>query len=109
MENTALDWLATVGSRAFSFSLLAFVLLNGAALVAVFVTRDRTLVNRWTGRLLAANLVLAGTGLGIPILTSGARLVITVAAPAMRALAPVEATTGAEYSPDTEPVRPLRP
>jgi len=68
MESYALDWLARLGSRALSLSLVGFVLVNGAALAALFITRDRTLVNRWTGHLLAANLVLAGAGLGVPLL-----------------------------------------
>ncbi|MEO6444996.1 MAG: hypothetical protein ABIZ91_18765 [Gemmatimonadaceae bacterium] len=77
MEVAALDWLARLGSRAFTFSLVGFVALNSVAFFALYTTRDRTLVNRWTGRLLAANLVLAGTGVGVPLLTSLARLAIT--------------------------------
>lgn len=81
MESALLDWLARTGSRAFSYSLAAFVLVNGAAIAAVVITRDRSLVNRWTGRILAANLVLAGTGLGIPMLTSMARLGVLALSP----------------------------
>lgn len=89
METALLDWLARTGSRAFTFSLGAFVLVNGAAIAAVMVTRDRSLVNRWTGRLLAANLVLAGTGLGIPLLTTVTRLGILAVSPATQLRAPV--------------------
>ena len=39
----------------------------GYALV-LFATRDREIVNRWTSRVLAVNLVLAGTGIGVPML-----------------------------------------
>lgn len=84
MENALLDWLARVGSSAFRYSALAFVLVNGAAIAAVVLTRDRSLVNRWTGRLLAANLVMAGTGLGVPLLTSVARLGIMAVSPSVR-------------------------
>ena len=84
METTALDWLARLGSGAFSISLAGFLVVNGAAIAAVFVTRDRTLVNRWTGRLLATNLLLVGTGLGVPLLTSVARLAISVVSPTVR-------------------------
>jgi hypothetical protein len=74
MEHALLDWLARVGSSAFRYSALAFVVVNGAAIAAVVMTRDRSLVNRWTGRVLAANLLLAGTGLGVPLVTTVSRL-----------------------------------
>lgn len=83
MENALLEWLARVGTSAFTYSALAFVLINGAAIAAVVVTRDRSLVNRWTGRLLAANLVLAGTGLGIPLATTVTRLGIMAVFPSV--------------------------
>ncbi|MFP5353654.1 MAG: hypothetical protein ACLGIK_00640 [Gemmatimonadota bacterium] len=89
METALLDWLARTGSRAFTLSLGAFVLVNGAAIAAVVVTRDRSLVNRWTGRILAANLLLAGTGLGIPLLTTVTRLGILAVSPATSLRAPV--------------------
>ncbi len=84
MENALLDWLARVGTSAFQYSAFAFVLINGAAVAAVFITRDRTLVNRWTGRLLAANLALAGTGLGVPLVTTVTRLGIMAVSPSVR-------------------------
>lgn len=88
MESSVVDWLASVGSSAFLWSAAAFVLLNGAAVAAVVVTRDRSLVNRWTGRLLGANLVLAGTGLGIPLVTSMAQLAISAVTPAVQSVVP---------------------
>lgn len=89
MEIALLEWLARAGSRAFAYSLGAFVFLNGAAIAVVVVTRDRSLVSRWTGRILAANLVLAGTGLGIPLLTTVARLGILAVSPANQLRVPV--------------------
>ncbi|MCC6771359.1 MAG: hypothetical protein IT360_09135 [Gemmatimonadaceae bacterium] len=89
METALLDWLARTGSRVFTLAAWGFVLVNGAAVAAVFLTRDRTLVNRWTGRLLAANLVLVGGGLGIPLLASAARLAITEVSPTVRISVPV--------------------
>ena len=83
METTLMEWLERTGSSAFTYSLWAFLLLNGAALVAVVVTKDRTLVNRWTGRLLGANLLLLGTGVGVPMLMSVARVAITVVSPTL--------------------------
>lgn len=88
MGAPVVDWLASVGSAAFFWSMTAFVLVNGAAVAAVIVTRDRTLVNRWTGRLLGANLLLAGTGLGIPLMTSMAQLAISAVTPAVKAALP---------------------
>lgn len=88
MESTFVDWLANVGSSAFSYSLAAFVLLNGAAIAAVAITRDRSIVNRWTARLLAANLVLVGTGVGIPVLTAVARLGVIALSPAVQVALP---------------------
>lgn len=88
MQSSVVDWLASVGSTAFAWSATAFVLVNGAAIAAVVVTRDRTLVNRWTGRLLGANLILAGAGLGIPLVTSMAQLAISAVTPAVRAAIP---------------------
>ncbi len=88
MENALLEWLARTGSQVFTVAAWGFVLVNGAAIAAVFVTRDRTLVNRWTGRLLAANLVLVGAGLGVPLMTSVARLAITAVSPSIRVTIP---------------------
>jgi hypothetical protein len=68
--------LAWLGTTAFRWSAIAFVLLNTAAVVAVFVTRDRSLVNRWTSRLLVADALLLGSGLGIPVVARAARLVV---------------------------------
>lgn len=89
METALLDWLSRVGSSAFAYSAGLFVVVNGAAIAAVVVTRDRSLVNRWTGRLLAANLLLLGTGLGVPLLTAVTRLGILAVSPAARVATPV--------------------
>jgi len=89
METALLDWLARTGSRVFTFAAWGFVLVNGAAVAAVVLTKDRALVNRWTGRVIAANLVLVGAGLGVPMLTSVARLAITVVSPSVQVSLPV--------------------
>lgn len=88
METSVLDWLASVGSTAFRWSVVGFVLVNGAAIAAIVLTKDRTLVNRWTGRVLAANLVLAGTGIGIPLVAAASRFAISVVTPAKSTLMP---------------------
>ena len=81
MESSILSWLAAVGSTAFKWSAIAFVLVNGAALAALAYNRDRALVNRWTGRVLAVDLLLAGTGIGVPLFTSVSRLAVAAASP----------------------------
>ena len=81
MESTVLDWLAGVGAAAFRWSALAFLVINGVAIAALILTRDRALVNRWTGRILAVNLVLAGTGLGVPLVTAVTRLAVAAVLP----------------------------
>jgi len=59
-------WLAGVGSWAWHASISIGVVLNVVAVLAVAATRDRRLVDRWTGPWLAANCGLAVFGAGIP-------------------------------------------
>ena len=72
MLSTVVSWLDSVGSLAFTLSAWAFIALNGFALAVFAWRRDRALVNRWTSGFLAVNLVLLGTGLGVPLLTFSA-------------------------------------
>jgi len=80
MDTSLGQALGGLASRAFTLSAVLFLLLNGAAIALFTVTRDRHLVNRWTSKLLAADLVLLGTGLGVPALACGARLVVSLIA-----------------------------
>ena len=92
MEARLLEWLQFIGWTAFWVSVTLFVVINGFGLAMLIAKRDRALVNTWTSRFLAANLVLVGTGLGIPLLTTVSRLAVVVSAPAIRAaLAPISA------------------
>ena len=84
MPDTIISWLEGVGSTAFTVSALAFVALNGIAIAAVLSTRDRGLVNRWTPHFLVANLVLLGTGLGVPMAALAARTVIAAVTPSFQ-------------------------
>lgn len=86
MLEAVMSWLQSVGTKAFVWSALAFVVLNGAGLAMFLATRDRTLVNRWTSRFLAANLVLLGTGLGVPLATFAARSALRTLSPAFGVL-----------------------
>ena len=60
------EMLGSFGSNVFRWAAVSFLILNGVAALAVVLTRDRTLVNRWTSRLVAANLLLLGVGIGVP-------------------------------------------
>jgi hypothetical protein len=78
MDTQLLAWLHDVGTLAFRASAALFVGINVAFAAVLAARRDRAVVQRWTAPWLAANLVLLGTGLGIPALTALARLVISV-------------------------------
>ncbi|MHB1329473.1 MAG: hypothetical protein ACYC2K_14850 [Gemmatimonadales bacterium] len=75
METFA-DSIGAFGSTVFRVAAVTFLLLNGAAIAAVVLTRNRELVNRWTGRVLAANLLLLGVGLGTPAVTYCFKMVV---------------------------------
>jgi hypothetical protein len=72
--------LSDLAGTAFRWSAVAFVLLNGAAVAGFLATRDRRLVNRFTSPLLLANLLLLGTGLGVPAMAVTMRLVVQAVA-----------------------------
>ncbi len=77
METAIVEWLSNFGSMVFAWSLGIFLVVNGVAAVAFFVLRDRAQVNRWTSRILAVDLLLVGSGVGVPIVTTMARLTVT--------------------------------
>lgn len=81
MEAAMLAWLQDLAIRAFGISLVLLLAIDCAFALILFVTRDRRIVNRWTSRVLVANLVLAGTGVGVPMLALGSRLAIRALAP----------------------------
>lgn len=81
MEAAILAWLQDVAIRAFGLSLFLLLAIDGAYALVLFVTRDRAIVNRWTSRVLAANIVLAGTGVGVPVLALGSYLAVQAIAP----------------------------
>ncbi|MDX2058284.1 MAG: hypothetical protein SFV24_10825 [Gemmatimonadales bacterium] len=68
--------LGSLGGTALRWSALAFLLVNGVAAAVFFVTRDRSLVNRWTSRLVATNLFLLGVGVGVPAVAFCLRTVV---------------------------------
>ena len=77
MEEAAiLAWLNDLSIRAFGLSLAFVLVLDAGYALVLFATRDRGIVNRWTSRVLALNLVLAGTGLGVPVLALGSGVAV---------------------------------
>jgi hypothetical protein len=81
MEAAILAWLQNLAIRAFGVSLFLLLAIDGAFALVLFATRDRGIVNRWTSRVLAVNLVLAGTGVGVPVLALGSRLAVRLVTP----------------------------
>jgi hypothetical protein len=81
MEAAILAWLQDFAIRAFGISLFLLLAIDGAFAVVLLATRDRGIVNRWTSRVLAANFVLAGTGIGVPVLALSTRLAVRAVAP----------------------------
>ena len=69
-------WLNSVGWTVFIWSMATLVVIDIAALAAAAMTRDRTLVNRWTGRVLAANVALLGFGAAGPAISFTGRMAI---------------------------------
>ena len=86
MEAAILAWLQDLAIRAFGLSLFLLLTIDGAFALVIFATRDRAIVNRWTSRVLAANLLLAGTGIGVPVLALGSRLAVRAVAPLLPTL-----------------------
>jgi len=96
MEAAILAWLQGVAIRAFGLSLFLILAIDGTFAVILFATRDRAIVNRWTSRILAANLILAGTGIGVPVLALSARVVVSAVIPMLPTL---ELSTNDDDSP----------
>lgn len=96
MEAAILAWLQSVAIRAFGLSLFLLLAVDGAFALILLVKRDREIVNRWTSRVLAVNLVLAGTGVGVPMLALGSRVAVRAIAP----LVPSFSTIGDKDDPE---------
>lgn len=75
METLA-DSIGAFGSTLFRWSVIGLVLVNATAVAAFAASRSRDVVNRWTSRLVATNLLLLATGLGVPAVTLAMRLVV---------------------------------
>lgn len=82
MLSSLVQWLDSVGSVVFWTCLIGFVAINAVAATAFFTRRSRELVNRWTSSVLAANVILIGTGVLVPTATYIARAAAVALAPA---------------------------
>lgn len=74
-------WLSSAGWTVFVWSMAALFVVDLIALVAAATTRDRTLVNRWTGRVLAANMALLGLGVAGPAAAFTGRMAMSIISP----------------------------
>ncbi len=72
--------LGSFGSTVFRWCLVAFVILNAGGALAVFLTRNLQIVNRWTTRFVGANLLLLGVGTGVPLVAGALKLVVNAVA-----------------------------
>lgn len=74
MADAVVSFLSALSSKVFWFAAMSFIVLNGAALAAFLLTRSRRLVDEWTPRILAADALLLGAGLGVPLAAGLAKL-----------------------------------
>ncbi len=86
MDATLVGWLDQVARTTLFVAVALFALVNAVALVGFLVTRDRGIVNRWTGRVLAVDLLLVGAGVGVPLVATMTRLTITTVAASVRSV-----------------------
>jgi hypothetical protein len=92
MDLTVVAVLDSIKSYAITLAVVAFVVINGVAVVAVLGSQSRTVVQRWTSPWLAANLLLLGVGAGVPLLAGICKSVVQVVAPALVSEAPATPT-----------------
>jgi len=83
MFDSIAQTLGQIGSWTFWTCLAVLAAIDLLAIAVVIQTRSRELVNRWTGRIVSANLLLLGTGLGVPATAYLARSVVLVVAPSV--------------------------
>jgi hypothetical protein len=74
MAEPLVSFLSALGAKVFWFCAIAFIILNGAALAALLLTRSRRMVDAWTPRLVTMDALLLGAGLGVPLATGLARM-----------------------------------
>lgn len=88
MESSVVSVLDSIRQFAFTASLWAFVLVNVTAAGVVLVTRSRAVVQRFTSPWLATNILLLGTGVGVPMIAGVCKSVVEVVGTAVVSQAP---------------------
>ncbi|MFN2316163.1 MAG: hypothetical protein ABR551_04720 [Gemmatimonadales bacterium] len=88
MESSVVSVLDSIRQFAFTASLWAFVLVNVAAVGVILATRSRAVVQRFTSPWLAANIILLGTGVGVPLVAGVCKSVVEVVGTAVVSQAP---------------------
>ncbi|HUG27801.1 MAG TPA: hypothetical protein VMK53_05825 [Gemmatimonadales bacterium] len=78
MESSVVSVLDSIRQFAFTASLWAFVLVNATAVGVLLATRSRAVVQRFTSPWLAANILLLGTGVGVPMVAGVCKSVVEV-------------------------------
>ena len=84
MFDSIAQMLDQIGSLTFWTCISVLVVIDAIAVAVVIQTRSRELVNRWTGRLVAANALLLGAGVGVPMTAYLARSVVIAVAPSVQ-------------------------
>lgn len=107
MLETTVLWLDQVSAEVFWTCAAGLVLIDLTAMAVVMATRSRELVNRWTGRVLAANLLLLGAGLGVPAAAFTAKLAARAVLPVLSASA--STATQPKSAPAQPPLAPPAP
>jgi hypothetical protein len=73
MESVS-NFLGSLGSTVFRLAAICFILVNTIAITAFALSRSRRFVDSWTRRIVTIDAILLGAGLGVPLLTSAAKL-----------------------------------
>lgn len=102
MLESSVLWLNQVSTQVFWTCALLLVSIDVMAAIVVLRTRSRALVNRWTSRVLAANLLLLGAGLGVPVAAQAAKFVVSTLAPVLSAPA-ATSSKSAQLEPSSVP------
>ena len=83
MFDSIAQTLGEIGSVTFWTCIGLLVAIDLLAIAVVVQTRSRDLVNRWTKTIVGANLLLLGTGVGVPATAYLARSVVVALAPSV--------------------------
>ena len=99
MLDALILWLDQVRSAVFWLCVTGLLVIDLGAMAVVMWTRSRAFVNRWTGPVLAANLLLLGVGVGVPAVAYAVRAVASAVAPALPAYEPKGVTAPVAVTP----------